>query len=184
MVLNGKIEVNYRDELSSSLLSEYLKPFLIKDTVLMCIGTDKCIGDCLGPLVGTLLKKKPFPLPIYGTLKSPVHALNINNKTHYIKKMHPSSFIIAIDACLSDEDRIGNIEIRHGPIYPGKGIGKKLPPIGDLSIVGIVDAVNNSKNLSLHSIRLSFIMEMAEVICEAFTLAVNSNVSVTKRRKG
>ena len=38
-----------------------------EDLVLLCIGTDKITGDCLGPLVGSKLKQRKFPYPLYGT---------------------------------------------------------------------------------------------------------------------
>ncbi|EOC99296.1 spore protease YyaC [Caldisalinibacter kiritimatiensis] len=161
------LEIHFKDKSASEILSEYLRPFCTQSTILLCIGTDKCIGDCLGPLVGTLLEKSSFPLPIYGTLNSPVHAINLKEKIKEIKKRHPFSFVIAIDACLSSSENIGTIEIRHSPIFPGKGIGKTLPPVGDLSIIGIVDSVRKDKSLSLHSIRLSFVMDMAEVIVKS-----------------
>lgn len=166
-----EILIHYRNKLSTYLLSKYLKPFLTKDTVIVCIGTDKCIGDCLGPLVGTLLKKKDMSFPIYGTLNNPIHAVNLNEKITYIKKVHPSSPVIAIDACLGDEENIGLIHVRHKPISPGKGVGKKLPSIGDISIVGIVDTMKDYSGISLHSIRLSLVMNMAEVIVNSLWLA-------------
>lgn len=167
-------KIFFKSNSSIDALSKSLAPFCNLNTVIVCIGTDKCIGDCLGPLIGTLLKKNNFPLPIYGTLSSPIHALNIEEKIKTIKKRHPHSFIIAVDACLGDSDKIGDIEIRIGPIYPGKGIGKKLPPVGDLSIVGIVDSTDNDTSFSLHNIRLSFVMEMAEVISEGLMKAATS----------
>ena len=35
-----------------------------EDLVLLCIGTDKITGDCLGPLVGSKLKQRKFPYPL------------------------------------------------------------------------------------------------------------------------
>ncbi|MTI46817.1 spore protease YyaC [Sporosalibacterium faouarense] len=163
--------VHYKNNLSSHILRENLKPFFNEDTIIVCIGTDKCIGDCLGPLVGTLLKKKKFPNLIYGTLNDPIHAVNIKEKIGYIKRIHPSNPVIAIDACLGEEDNVGNIQIRNSPIFPGKGVGKKLPSIGDVSVIGIIDTMNDYSGLSLHSIRLSLVMEMAEVIVNGLCLA-------------
>ncbi|WP_369323971.1 DUF1256 domain-containing protein [Methanosarcina mazei] len=52
-------------------------------------------------------------------------------------------------------------------MHPGKGVGKKLPSVGNISIVGIVDSLKNDTNIALHNIRLSFVMEMAEVIVDS-----------------
>jgi len=85
-----------------------------------------------------------------------------------IEAKHPSSLIIAVDACLGERDSIGVIQIRKGPIYPGKGVGKKLPSIGNISVIGVVDGLNADNAISLHNIRLSFIMHMAETIADGF----------------
>ena len=71
-----KKKTHYKTDLAYYQISEGIKKFITKDTVIVCIGTDKCIGDCLGPLVGTLLKDNLLPLPVYGTISNPVHALN------------------------------------------------------------------------------------------------------------
>lgn len=167
-----EIKTSFDEPLASILLGNYLKTFFRKNTlyhnaIIVCIGTDKCIGDCLGPLVGTLLQKRKFPLSVYGTLSDPIHALNIKKKLHNIREKHPSAITIAVDACLGDDDSIGNIQIRSGSIYPGKGVGKKLPSVGNISIIGIVDSLKNDNNITLHNIRLSFVMEMAEVIVDS-----------------
>ncbi|WP_152912154.1 spore protease YyaC [Caloranaerobacter sp. TR13] len=168
-----EINIHYSDENGAITLSKNLKPYMTNDLVIVCIGTDKCIGDCLGPLVGTLLEKSNFPYPIYGTLYNPVHAVNLKDKINYISKKHPYSFIIAIDACLSNDESIGTIQLRKGPIYPGKGVGKELPPVGDISIIGIVDILDENTKANLHSIRLGFIMKLSEVIVDSLWRAIN-----------
>ncbi len=165
------MELKYDDNNSTSILGEYIHPYFHNEIVVVCIGTDKCIGDCLGPLVGTMLKNKKFPFHIYGTLKNPIHAINIKERIDYIKKKHPFGFIIAIDACLGEKNDVGKIQIRNKPIYPGKGVGKKLPSIGDISIIGIVDISQGFTGFSLHNVRLSLIMDMAEVIADSLVYA-------------
>ena len=134
------------------------------NSIIVCIGTDKCIGDCLGPLVGTILKEDNFPLPVYGTLSEPIHALNIDERLNEIKKLHPNAHIIGIDACLGNEEDIGDIRVRNHAISPGKGIGKELPEVGETSIIGIVDTSEYSDLFFSRSIRLSFVMDMAKSI--------------------
>jgi putative sporulation protein YyaC len=58
-----------------------------------------------------------------------------------------------------------------GPVHPGKGVGKKLPQIGDISIVGVVDTIDNSDLFSIKNIRLNFIMNMADIIAKALIKA-------------
>lgn len=143
---------------------------------MSCIGTDKCIGDCLGPLVGSLLTENFFPLPVYGTLSYPIHALNIDERLNEIYSKHPNASIIGVDACLGNEDDIGKIRIRDYAIHPGKGVGKELPEVGIASVIGIVDSSDNSEFFFSRSIRLSFIMNMAKTITRLLIEAYNLNL--------
>ncbi|OPJ64064.1 hypothetical protein CLCHR_13180 [Clostridium chromiireducens] len=152
-----------------------IKNYITENTVIVCIGTDKCIGDCLGPLVGTILTENFFPLPVYGTLSSPIHALNIDERLSEIQSNHPDASIIGVDACLGDEDDIGEIRIRNYAIHPGKGVGKELPEVGIASVIGIVDSSDNAEFFFSRSIRLSFIMDMAKIISRIFMEAYNLN---------
>lgn len=152
-----------------------IKNYIKKNTVIVCIGTDKCIGDCLGPLVGTMLTENFFPLPVYGTLSTPIHALNIDERLSEIYTNHPNASIIGVDACLGDEDDIGKIRIRDYAIHPGKGVGKELPEVGVASVIGIVDSSDNAELFFSRSIRLSFIMDMAKIITRIFMEAYNLN---------
>ena len=74
----NKRKVHYRSALAYYEIAEGIKDFIKDNTAIVCIGTDKCIGDCLGPLVATILEENLFPLPIYGTISNPIHALNID----------------------------------------------------------------------------------------------------------
>lgn len=136
-----------------------------KDTVIVCIGTDKVIYDSLGPLVGTLLKEKNFKYPVYGTLDQPIHAMNTCENMNVIQNEMPNAKIIGIDACVGEYDQIGTIKIREAPISPGKGVGKELPLIGEMSIVGFT--TNNCEYIFEGSpIRLSLVYKMANQIVD------------------
>lgn len=159
-----KRKIHYESALAYYEVAEFIKDYISKDTVIVCIGTDKCIGDCLGPLVGTFLTDAFFPLPVYGTIESPIHALNIEKRLSEITKKHPRCKIIGIDACLGEGKSIGEIHTRDYPIHPGKGVGKKLPDVGSSSIIAIVDSSDNAEFFTSRSIRLNLIMQMAKVI--------------------
>lgn len=135
-----------------------------KTPVILCIGTDRIIGDSLGPLVGSKLaetKRLPY---IYGTLESPVHALNLQETLDEIKKRHPSSTVIAVDASLGSRSGVGSITVRDGGLHPGAGVSKNLKTAGDISITGITNMADGSPWLSLQTARLSTVMRMAEQI--------------------
>lgn len=170
------IEVHYKNSFATIKIGHYLRPLLNNNTAIVCIGTDKCIVDSLGPLTGTMLSKENLTIDIYGTLEKPVHAINIGDYIKNIKKKNYDK-IIAIDACLSNKKNQGIIEVREGPITPGKGIGKILPEIGDLSIIGVVDSSDREFHDLVQDTRLSLIYEMAEKICEGIVTGFNMNLS-------
>jgi len=163
----NRVKVNYKSPLAYYRIASFIKEYLNKDTIIVCIGTDRCIGDSLGPIVGSMLEYKGFPLPIYGTIKEPIHALNIDKRIGEIKKLHPNKNIIGIDACLGDKKSIGEIQARDYSVHPGKGVGKSLPDIGEASIIGIIDSNDNREIFNSNNIRLSYVMKMATVITQS-----------------
>ncbi len=154
------------------LIADYLKSVIDTDCLILCIGTDRYIGDCLGPITGTLLEKRGFKHPLLGTLDSPVHAVNLKKQMDYIYDKYPNHKIIAVDACLGDQEYVGSIQARKGCIYPGKGVGKLLPPIGDISIIGVVDSATRDEFFNMHNIRLSMVVKMAELVSDALFSAL------------
>jgi putative sporulation protein YyaC len=179
----NKVKVHYKDNLAYYDIAYFLKDYIDDNTLIVCIGTDRCIGDCLGPLVGSFLKEKSFPLPVYGTVSEPIHALNLERRLNEIKTLHPRGNIIGIDACLGDSDCIGEVQGRDYPIHPGKGVGKSLPDVGEASIIGIVDSSDNNELFTNRTIRLNLIMEMSQVIVDALLHAVYLSKQKTRRIK-
>jgi len=60
-----------------------------RNIIILCIGTDRATGDCLGPLVGQSLKDKKLEsqgVYIFGTLDEPVHAKNLCQSIEVLKK--------------------------------------------------------------------------------------------------
>lgn len=169
----SEVRIKYDDRNAIELLSKSISSVFKKDTLIMCIGTDKCIGDCLGPLVGTMLIRNSFPLPVIGTLENPAHAINLGNTINEINIKYPDHHIIAVDACLGYRNYIGEIQIKNGPVHPGKGVGKSLPKIGDISIIGITDSLDDPTILTLRNIRLNFIINMAETIAKSILYALD-----------
>lgn len=134
------------------------------DTIILCIGTDRSTGDCLGPLVGHKLRDiRMENVHIYGSLDEPVHAKNLNSYICKLKSFK-KPFIVAIDACLGKAERIGYINIKDSPLFPGAGLNKKLPSIGDISITGVVNVGGFMEVMVLQNTRLSLVMNMANII--------------------
>lgn len=171
----NQVEVNYKNSLATDKIAYYLSEYLTDNSAIVCIGTDKCIIDSLGPIIGTILVKQDIGIDVYGTLDNPVHAMNIND---YIKILNKKNYdkVIAIDACLSSRMGVGTVKIDDEPIMPGKGIGKSLPEIGDISIVGVTGSGNTDFHDLVQDTRLSLIYNMAEVIASGIVSAVSIKV--------
>lgn len=134
--------------------------------VLLCVGTDKITGDCLGPLVGTKLMERNCSSPLYGTLKHPVHAVNLASVLSELRLLYPTSFFLAIDAAVGPVEKIGYVSLSCSPLTPGKGINRTLPPIGNISITGIVGESGQNSEWELPYTRLYLVNKLADYICE------------------
>lgn len=146
-------------------LSTNIKKNLTKQIVLICIGSDRSTGDSLGPIVGEKLKfLRRSNFSLFGTLEDPVHAKNLCETLSIIKKKYKNPYIIAVDASLGSIDDVGNIIIKNTPLMPGSALEKKLPPVGDLSIKGIVNVSGSLDFMVLQNTRLYTVMMLAEII--------------------
>lgn len=136
-----------------------------RSPVFLCIGTDRMTGDCLGPLIGyQLMQHFQGAFPVFGTLEHPVHALNLRRTIKRIHSQHPDSFLIAVDAALGRPEHIGSIALSTGPLIPGEGMRKHLPPVGEIAITGIVNRCSDNADLLLQNTRLHLVHQMAEFI--------------------
>lgn len=174
------LKVHYSEQEAENRLSDIIQLHLAassSDPVIICIGSDRHILDCFGPLVGTMIIKNS-ELPVYGTLDDPLHAKNLIKNIKNIKRIFPDRFIVAIDAAISSTEDIGTIQLSEGSIIPGKALNKNLPPVGDLSITGVVDMRSNLR-ISPGSQRQSFtpVYHMAEVISSAIIRWKNTELS-------
>lgn len=146
-----------------------------REVLFACIGTDRSTGDSLGPLIGRKLSKKGYT--VIGTIHNPLHALNLEEGLKTILSDYPNHFIVAIDACLGHSERIGKISVKKGPIQPGLGVGKELPPIGDVSIRGVVNVAGFMEHAVLQSTRLSVVLDIADEITEIIDSTMRDGVS-------
>lgn len=135
--------------------------------LFLCIGSDRHILDSFGPLTGSLLKDKVAALDVYGTLEEPLHARNLVSSINHIYRLHPARLEIAIDASLGNDDDLGVIRIRQGHLLPGKALSKRLPPLGHLSITGVVGTRSEKYHLRSNSGSLSTVYGMAWAVSEA-----------------
>jgi len=141
--------------------------------VVLCIGSDRVIGDCLGPLVGHMLTTEyNVGAYVYGSLANPVTALNLTHAVDFIKRRHPDAQVVAVDSSIGNEDEIGVIKVNKGGIYPGSAVGKSLPYVGDVSVTAIVSH-RRAPAHALSNVRLGLVHSLAKQIAESLNGALS-----------
>lgn len=136
---------------------------------VVCVGTDRSTGDSLGPLVGSMLLKSSFPGSVIGNLDNPVHAENLGEAAARLEARE--GLVLGVDACLGTRQEVGSVMVRPGPLRPGLGVKKKLTPIGDLYIAGVVNVGGFMEYMVLQNTRLSVVMKMAQAIASGLLKA-------------
>lgn len=131
--------------------------------VVLCIGSDRVTGDCLGPLVGQMLVERGANAFVYGTLNRPVTALNLKDAVKHIKAAHGDKKVLAIDSSVGRTPDIGKIRIAFGSIAPGSADGKNLPKVGDVSITA---TVTDPHKTPLAAVRLGMVYSLAADISD------------------
>jgi putative sporulation protein YyaC len=150
------------------------------EIAIICIGTDRATGDSLGPLAGEILESWLNGLgdkgvKLFGTLKRPVHALNLPEAVSRAAA-GKNPFVIAVDACLGEEGKVGYLSTGFGAVRPGAAVNKALPRVGDIYVTGIVNTYipgdGEAEQALLQSTRLSLVMKMARAIAEGIWFGV------------
>ena len=156
-------------------LTESLRTYLTapiqagRDILVVCIGTDRSTGDSFGPFTGSLLESSTQYPYIYGTLLHPIHRQNFTQETARLYGRFADPYIIAVDASLGSQDRIGSIRVRRGSLRPAAAFTDDLPAIGDLSVTGIVGASGAYDYHTLQSARLGLVSHMASQLATALS---------------
>ena len=161
-------------------LTQYTTP-----PVIVCVGSDLVIGDCLGPIVGSMLKFKTQGLNafLYGTLAAPVTAKEIRYVRTFLQKTHPHSQVIAIDAAVGEEGDIGLIKLNDSPLRPGAGANKQLGELGDVSVIGVVAEKSVANYGLLNTTRLNLVYSMAEIISNGLAAVLWERCSAQRQTK-
>lgn len=164
-------KIHYEDKVARSLLIHALNNLLVgiePEPTFICIGSDRHILDCFGPLTGTMLLALAPDLPIYGTLNKPLHAQNLLRGMKEARQNHIGKTLVAIDASVGNEEEIGLIQLRPGGLVPGKAFAKNLPTVGQFAITGVVDVRINhwgARKNKHHG--LALVYNMAQLLSES-----------------
>ena len=138
------------------------------EIVVLCIGSDRVTGDCVGPLTGYLLAGSG--MTVYGSLASPVTALNVRENYELLRRRHPQAFVIAVDSALGTDGEVGSVVIMHGGLRPAAAVGKSMPAVGDLGIAGVVSSRRLGAG-SLSGVRLALPFSLASRIADGIRFA-------------
>ena len=167
------LKVPYSEPLTSQRIRERMITYYAelagdREIVIVCIGTDRSTGDSLGPLVGSRLRQLGLQHEhLFGTLDEPVHAMNLIEVLDTIHRKYSHPFIVAVDACLGQSSSVGHIQVGTGPVKPGAGVNKDLPPVGDIHLTGIVNVGGFMEYFVLQNTRLSIVFNMADIIADS-----------------
>lgn len=138
--------------------------------LVVCVGTDRSIGDALGPLVGSLLQERGDQgFGVLGTLDQPVHASNLADTLVHIEATFRQPLVVAVDACLGRTESVGSLTVARGPLRPGAGVNKALPAVGEIHLTGVVNVGGFMEYFVLQNTRLNLVMRMAKVIAQGLS---------------
>lgn len=174
---HGHVRVQYDDPgalaaLAAGIARQLLVAPARAQLVVVCIGTDRSTGDALGPIVGSEIRSRVPGLPVYGTLERPVHAVNLDENLRSLQQEVAFPYVLAIDACLGQASCVGQVTLASGPLSPGAGVHKSLPPVGDFHLTGIVNVGGFMEYFVLQNTRLGIVMAMARCIAAAVAAGV------------
>lgn len=176
MTFKEEIYNNFVCDFSNNLRQK-IQGIEISKLIFLCIGTNRVIGDCFGPLVGSKLKhffSQEENIEVIGDIENIVSLKNVYSIINQIQEQE--AFVIAIDAALSCNNKIGTIIVNQNKMNIGSGINKRNLYIGDISIKGIVakDLKNPKHNFNtLQNMPLSVIIDMAECVSTGIYNVIN-----------
>lgn len=150
----------------------------------LCIGTDRSSGDAFGPLLGSYLTEAGYA-SVIGTLAYPCDSSNLAER---VTELPQNRVVIAVDAGLARPDAVGKFQVANQPLNPGRSMNKKIPPVGDFSIVGFVNQTGNNsyhilQHTSLHVVR-TMAKQLASVIMETIPRAAKIRLNDSGERDG
>ncbi|NLZ74034.1 MAG: spore protease YyaC [Bacteroidales bacterium] len=184
---NNSIYINTKDKTAQYEMNHVIHTMVkrinksYKRIAVICIGTDRSTGDSYGPLVGYILSKYTiYSFDLYGTIYEPVHALTLEKTIYKIRQ--EDTLVLAIDSSVGLSDYVGCIGLKYGAIQPGSGVGKNLPPVGDIAISGVVALSGFAPLIMLQSASLGMVYKMAEKTAMAISYLLYKEQIETKGR--
>lgn len=150
------------------------------DIVILCIGTDKLIGDLVGPIVGQKLKrlfKNYKKIKVYGDINKSVNITNVDKVIEEINTKFNYPFIITIDSALGPKEVIETVHISCGKIKPGGALSHKKEYKSNINFKAIVGENLKDSFLNfnvLNSIERNVVQKLAnEITFHVYKMCIN-----------
>ena len=99
--------------------------------VFFCVGSNKVVSDSYAPFIGSMLLKNNVRAFVYGTINSPINALNIDYYIEMLRKYHSKDKVIVIDSRIVKNKSIG-VKFERGEIEVASTTLKRV--LGDYHI--------------------------------------------------
>lgn len=75
--------------------------------VFLCVGSNKVVCDSFAPFVGSILIKNNIDAYVYGNLKNPINAINLDYYIALLNKNHKEDFVVVLDTRLVENKKLG-----------------------------------------------------------------------------
>ncbi len=153
MSFDNHVYANFNLELNKIIKKVNEKKY--SDLIFICIGTNKIVGDSLGPIVGEILKQnlKEKNISIIGDLTYNVNIKNIYQNIRRIENNYDNPYIISIDSALSKTIAPENVFIIKKGLIPGSALKRKSIEIGNIAIKGIVGKYDKNSLKNYYNLR-------------------------------
>jgi len=137
--------------------------------VIVCVGTDKISGDSLGPMVGSILRSRHVPCPVFGVEGCTVNGVNLDRYRDFLARYYPGVPVVAVDAALGDASEVGQIRYRLGGVFAGGALGRRCAGLGNLAVLGVVGPKGEDALSTLLEVPLSAVERLAYRIADKLT---------------
>ena len=150
-VIEFNIDSAYiQQDIAQTLFKNFGKDF----PIIICLGSDKILSDCVGVFVAEILKKKKIDTFVFGGTERPV----LSSQIDFIKKMFTGKKILFVDSGVSSKNNVVTISQKisflSGKSYSG------------MSIIASTIGLENKRYI-LANARLQEIVKFANIIANA-----------------
>lgn len=146
------------------------------EIVVVCFGAPSIAGDALGPKIGSILSDSlSVPFFVYGTLSRPITAKNMDEYLSFIRTAHRDAVMLAVDASLGEENRVGKYTVRTDGVCPA-AVGGKKKRVGDVGFLGVVGSSEGDHLAELMSTNEIYVSKLADKMAFAIKCALDEVV--------